>query len=223
MQEHFKVDSQINERCASNLTSQVATTDGSSMAPAPIKLIAASALFLYPIAIYFANDYLSPSKLMAGLLLLLAARLLVIAWINPARRRWSIVLGTCMVVAAITVPLFMPDVKMVYLRLYPALFSLLAFALFFGSLFTRMPLAERFARMTHHYLPPQGVIYTRHLTWAWCSVLLCNMLVSLYTAIFTSFEAWSLYNGVIVYFVFGGIFVCEYLIRTHLRRKWSAE
>jgi uncharacterized membrane protein len=204
------VDSQINEHCARNLASQKATTDGSSMASAPIKMIAAGALILYPIAIYFADDYLSPSMLLAGLLLLLAARLLVIAWINPAKRRWSIVLGACMVIAAIAVLLFIPDIKLVYLRLYPALFSLL-------------PLAERFARMTHHNLPPQGVIYTRHLTWAWCGVLLCNMLVSLYTAIFTSFEAWSLYNGVIVYFVFGGVFVCEYLIRMHLRRKWAAQ
>ncbi|HVA55975.1 MAG TPA: hypothetical protein VNI53_09315, partial [Gammaproteobacteria bacterium] len=155
------------------------------------------------------------------LLLLLAARLLVAAWINQTKRFWSIALAVIMLIAALVVPLTMPDIKLIYLRLYPMLLTLLIFAFFFGSLFTRMPLAERLARMAHHELPPQGVIYTRHLTWFWCGVLLCNALVSLYTAIGTSFKAWSLYNGVIVYFLLGGVFVCEYIVRTYLRRKWA--
>ena len=191
------------------------------MTRTPIKLIVVGALLIYPIAIYIADDYLSPSLLMAGLLLLLAARLLVAAWINQTKRFWSIALAVIMLIAALVVPLTMPDIKLIYLRLYPMLLTLLIFAFFFGSLFTRMPLAERLARMAHHELPPQGVIYTRHLTWIWCGVLLCNALVSLYTAIGTSFKAWSLYNGVIVYFLLGGVFVCEYIVRTYLRRKWA--
>ena len=191
------------------------------MTRTPIKLIVVGALLIYPIAIYIADDYLSPSLLMAGLLLLLAARLLVAAWINQTKRFWSIALAVIMLIAALVVPLTMPDIKLMYLRLYPMLLTLLIFAFFFGSLFTRMPLAERLARMAHHELPPQGVIYTRHLTWIWCGVLLCNALVSLYTAIGTSFKAWSLYNGVIVYFLLGGVFVCEYIVRTYLRRKWA--
>ena len=191
------------------------------MTRTPIKLIVVGALLIYPIAIYIADDYLSPSLLMAGLLLLLAARLLVAAWINQTKRFWSIALAVIMLIAALVVPLTMPDIKLMYLRLYPMLLTLLIFAFFFGSLFTRMPLAERLARMAHHELPPQGVIYTRHLTWIWCGVLLCNALVSLYTAIGTSFKTWSLYNGVIVYFLLGGVFVCEYIVRTYLRRKWA--
>ncbi len=199
-----------------------AAAGGLQMTLTPIKLIVVGALLIYPVAIYFADDYLSPSVLMAGLLLLLAARLLVAAWINQTMRFWSICLAAIILVAALVVPLLMPNIKLMYLRLYPMLLTLLVFAFFFGSLFTRMPLAERLARMEHHELPPQGIIYTRHLTWIWCGVLLCNALVSLYTAIGTSFEAWSLYNGVIVYFLFGGVFVCEYIVRTYLRRKWVA-
>jgi len=191
------------------------------MTRTPIKMIAVGALIIYPIAIYFADDFLSPSQLIAGLMLLLAARLLVAAWLNPAKRFWIIALAVIMIVAAIVVPLLMPDIKLMYLRLYPMLLTLLVFAFFFGSLFTRMPLAERFARMQYHELPSQGVIYTRHLTWVWCGVLLCNALVSLYTAIATSFEVWSLYNGVIVYVLFGSVFACEYVVRLRLRRKWA--
>jgi len=192
------------------------------MTRTPIKMIAVGALIIYPIAIYFADDYLSPSLLIAGLLLLLAARLLVAAWINQTKRLWSIALAVIMLVAALVVPLLMPDIKLMYLRLYPMLLTLLVFAFFFGSLFTRMPLAERFARMQYRDLPAQGVIYTRHLTWVWCGVLLCNALVSLYTAIATSFEVWSVYNGVIVYLLFGSVFACEYVVRLRLRRKWAA-
>lgn len=192
------------------------------MTRTPITWIAVSALFIYPVVIYFADDYLSPSQLMVGLLFLLAARLLVVAWIKPAKRIWSIALVVIMLVAAIAVLVLMPNIKLVYLRLYPMLLTLLVFALFFGSLFTRMPLAERFARMEYHELPSQGVIYTRNVTWVWCGVLFCNALVSLYTSIGTSFKIWSLYNGVIVYFLFGGVFACEYAIRTHLLRKWAA-
>jgi len=192
------------------------------MTRTPLKLIVAGALLIYPVAIYFADDYLSPSLLVAGLLMLVSARLLVAAWISPAKRFWSIALAVIMLAAAVAVPLLIPDIKLMYLRLYPALFTLLAFAFFFGSLFTRMPLVERFARMQYHDVPAQGVIYTRYVTWIWSGVLLCNALVSLYTAIATSFEIWSLYNGVIVYFLFGGVFVCEYIVRTYLRRKWAA-
>ena len=116
----------------------------------------------------------------------------------------------------------MPDIDLAYLRLYPMLLSLLVFAMFFGSLFTRMPLVERIARMAHPELPPQGVIYTRRVTWFWCGVLLVNALLSLYTSVGTSFEIWSLYNGVIVYLLFGSVFLGEYLLRIRLQRKWAA-
>ncbi|HVA54651.1 MAG TPA: hypothetical protein VNI53_02470, partial [Gammaproteobacteria bacterium] len=82
------------------------------MTRTPIKLIVVGALLIYPIAIYIADDYLSPSLLMAGLLLLLAARLLVAAWINQTKRFWSIALAVIMLIAALVVPLTMPDIKL---------------------------------------------------------------------------------------------------------------
>jgi uncharacterized membrane protein len=223
MQEHFKWALKFPVKKRRVPGGSLTSAGGNlRMKRTPVKLMAAGALLLYPIAIYFADDYLSPSLLMAGLLLLVAARLLVAAWISPVKRFWGIALAVLLLAAAIATPLLLPDIKLVYLRLYPALFSLLAFAFFFGSLFTRMPLVERFARLEYRDLPAKGVVYTRYVTWAWSGVLLCNALVSLYTSIGTSFKIWSLYNGVIVYFVFGGAFACEYMIRMHMRRKWTA-
>jgi uncharacterized membrane protein len=187
-----------------------------------MKLLIAGTLVVYPIAVYFADGYLTPSQLTAGLLLLLAARVLVVGWINPAKRNQSVALMTLMLAAAAAVVLWLPDIDLAYLRLYPMLLSLLVFAMFFGSLFTRMPMVERIARMAHPELPPQGVTYTRRVTWFWCGVLLVNALLSLYTSVGTSFEIWSLYNGVIVYLLFGSVFLGEYLLRIRLQRKWAA-
>jgi uncharacterized membrane protein len=192
------------------------------MTRAWMKLPVAAVLVIYPIAIYFADGYLTPSELVAGLLLLLSGRVLITTRINPVKQKQGIALAALLPVAAVAVLLFMPDINLAYLRLYPMLFNLSIFAIFFGSLFTSMPLVERIARMMHTDLPPQGVIYTRHVTWVWCGVLLLNAALSLYTAIGASFEVWSLYNGVIVYFLFGSVFVGEYLVRTRLRRKWAA-
>jgi uncharacterized membrane protein len=192
------------------------------MMRAAFKLLLVSVLCIYPIAIYFGDGYLTPSQFLAGLLLLLAGRILIVAWIKTEHRQRHIGLAVLLTGAAFAVLLLMPGIGLVYLRLYPMLLNLFMFAIFFGSLFTAMPLAERFARFVHSDLPPQAVRYTRRVTWTWSIVLLLNALASLYTAVATSFETWTLYNGVITYLLFASVFLGEYLLRTHLRRKWAA-
>lgn len=184
------------------------------------RLLVLGAMFIYPVAIYFARGYLTPTQLLAGLLLLVATRLLIAAWIRMKNRVRDSALIALILIVALTIQLFLPDITLSYLRLYPMLISLLTCAIFFSSLFTRMSAVERIARTLDPDLPPQGVIYTRYVTWVWCGLLLLNSLVSLYTAVWASFEVWSLYNGLIVYLVFSGVFVYEYWVRTRPRRRW---
>ncbi|HEV7165511.1 MAG TPA: hypothetical protein VGO35_09000 [Gammaproteobacteria bacterium] len=191
------------------------------MARDAAKLLVAGTLFIYPIAMYIADGYLTPTQLLAGLLFLLAARVMLAAWIKPQHHRRDVLLAGLMAAAAILVLLFMPGVKLMWLRLYPALFGLAVLAMFFGSLFTSMPIVERFARIMHSDLPPQAIVHCRRVTQAWCVVILLNILVSLYTAFETSYRIWSLYNGCIVYFVFGTMLLGEYLLRLQLRRRWA--
>ncbi|MFI4920447.1 MAG: hypothetical protein ACHQAZ_02265 [Gammaproteobacteria bacterium] len=191
------------------------------MARDAAKLLVAGTLFIYPIAMYIADGYLTPTQLLAGLLFLLAARVMLAAWIKPQHHRRDVLLAGLMAAAAILVLLFMPGVKLMWLRLYPALFGLTVLAMFFGSLFTSMPIVERFARIMHSDLPPQAIIHCWRVTQAWCVVILLNILVSLYTAFETSYRIWSLYNGCIVYFVFGTMLLGEYLLRLQLRRRWA--
>lgn len=185
------------------------------------KSLVVATLFVYPVAIYFADGYLSPTQLLAGLLFLFAARVLLAAWIKPAHHNRDLLFAALLAVAAFLVLLFLPAVRLDWLRLYPALISLGVFGMFFGSLFTAQPMVERIARVMHPDLPPQGVVHCRRVTQAWCVLLAANVLVSLYTAFATSLRFWSLYNGVIVYFVFGAMLLGEYLLRLRLRRKWE--
>ncbi|HET7370133.1 MAG TPA: hypothetical protein VFK45_04775 [Gammaproteobacteria bacterium] len=187
-----------------------------------IKLLIAAVLLVYPLAIYFADSVLTPSQLLAGLLVLLAARALAAAWITRRRTVQQTALAGVLLMGAILALAAFPHIHMDWLRFYPMLFNLLAFAMFFGSLFTDRPLVERFARLMNKDLPPQGVVYTRYVTWAWSGLLLLVALVSFYTAVDASFQFWSLFNGLIVYGVIAVAFGCEYMMRRHLRRRWEA-
>ena len=187
-----------------------------------LKLLVAGALLIYPIAVYLADGYLAPNQLLAGLFLLLAGRMLAVIWIKPEHRVRNGLLCAALILAAVLTDLLFPAFRIDWLRFYPTIFNVAAFAMFFGSLFIGMPLVERMARLINHDLPQQAVAYTRKVTWVWSIILLLNAFVSLYTAFGTSFRFWSLYNGLIMYVVFGAVFIIEYLVRTWLRRKWAA-
>lgn len=188
---------------------------------AAARALVAGSLVAYPVAIYFADGYLTPSLLLAGLLWLLAARLLLAAWISPKHLSRDLGVATLLIASGALVLHYVPDVELAWLRYYPALFGFVAFSVFCGSLFTDTPLVERIARTMGHALPPEGVAYCRRITWAWCILLALNVLISLYTAYAASLQVWTLYNGVIVYFLFGAMLLGEYLLRLRLRRRWE--
>jgi uncharacterized membrane protein len=190
-----------------------------------VRVAVAGALLVYPLAMYLAADYLTPSQFLAGLLALLAARVLLAAWFAPYRARVirQVSIALLLFAAAIATLLFAPNVRMGWLRLYPMLFDLGVCVVFFGSLFTDRPLVERFARLFRGGdLPAEAVAYTRIVTRAWSGLLLLIAAVSAYTAMAASFRVWSLFNGVIVYVIIGVAFGCEYVTRTCLRRRWEA-
>lgn len=185
------------------------------------KSLVVGTLFIYPVAIYLAEDYLSPSQLTAGLLFLVAARVLFAAWIKPEHHWRDLVIAALLGAAAFTVLFLLPAVRIEWLRLYPAVFTLAILATFFVSLFHGMPMVERIARVVHSDLTPQGVAHCRRVTVAWCGLLTLNLAISLYTAFATSLKIWSLYNGVIVYCMFAAMLGGEYLLRRHLQRGWD--
>lgn len=170
-------------------------------------------LVIYPLFVYFGLKFFEPHWFIAGLMVLAGLRCLLVR----GRSRRTALISLTGIVACVVAILFVAD-EIVALRFYPVAVSAVMFMLFTGSLFTGMPVIERIARIQEPDLPPAGVVYTRRLTIAWAVLILCNGLVALWTALFTSLEVWALFNGLLSYFILGGFFVLEWLFRERIQR-----
>lgn len=184
------------------------------------RLLVGIVLLGYPVLIYLLHGQADPAQLLAGLLILLGLRALVSAWVLRRRVGWQVTLAAVLFAGAAIVLLAFHDVRMHWLRFYPMLFDLAVAAAFLGSLTGRQSLVERFARAMRHDLPPEGVIYTRRVTWAWGILMIAVAAASLYTAVDATLQQWSLFNGLLVYVVIGAAFAVEYAVRRHMRRRW---
>lgn len=102
---------------------------------------------------------------------------------------------------------------LVTLRFYPVLVSVSLLLIFAASLYLPPPIIERLARLQHPQLPPEGVVYTRKVTVVWCVFFLLNGCVALYTALYSSMEHWTLYNGLVSYVLMGMLMAVEYGVR----------
>ena len=165
----------------------------------------------YPLLILFGLQLLEPRyvALLLGLTLLLrqrrdAGRLL--AGLSRIDRAVLVALLALAGVTALTN-------SETLLRLYPAAVNLGMLLLFGLSLNKPPSMVERFARLREPDLPPAGVRYTRRVTQVWCAFFIANGGVATYTALQTSREIWTLYNGFIAYLLMGALFAGEWLIR----------
>ena len=98
------------------------------------------------------------------------------------------------------------------LLFYPVLMNALGLVLFAGSLRTR-PIIERFARMKHPNLPPEGVRWCRKVTVVWCVFFVLNGSAALATVLSGDRDLWTLYNGFVSYLLIGLLFAGEWLLR----------
>jgi uncharacterized membrane protein len=161
---------------------------------------------LYPFAVYFGTHYLESWKIASILVVLLGIRLIA----SYTVKHWSwplLMLG--MVYCGFAVW----SNELLTLRLYPAIANMGMLLLFSWSLLSPPSLIERLARIQHPDLPPEGVIYTRRVTQVWCGFFIFNGVIAFATAFWSSFEIWSLYNGLIAYLLMGILLGGEYVIR----------
>ncbi len=179
-----------------------------------ITALSSGILFLYPFAIYFGLKHYSPSSLALVFLVLLLLRLMLIKntlvkmpWILPAA-----ILGG----GAISVTFFTQST--VGFKLYPLMVNLAMFCVFSYSCFKPPTVIETFARIKEKNLNNQGVLYTKKVTLVWCLFFLLNGSISLYTALFASFDHWLLYNGFISYILMALLMTVEYLIRRKVKQ-----
>ena len=166
---------------------------------------------LYPIGVYFGMLYLEPWKIASLLFVLLGIRLLL----SYSIKHWSsplLLIGMLYCVFAIW------SNEIITLRFYPVIANAAMLMVFSWSLFSPQSLIERLAKIQHPNLPLEGIIYTRRVTQIWCIFFIFNGGIALITALWSSFEVWSLYNGLIAYILMGTLFLGEYLIRIRTQK-----
>lgn len=105
-----------------------------------------------------------------------------------------------------------------WLKLYPVLMNLGALIIFSVTLIKPPSMIERFARLVEPDLPPEGIQWTRQVTWVWCGFFAVNGSLSLLTVLFAPMQIWVLYNGFIAYVLMGMLLLGEWLLRKRQQR-----
>lgn len=170
----------------------------------------------YPIAVYFGLQVLEPRTL--GLMLLLI--ILLRHWRAMSKfasgvglAEWVAFAMLCGLAATI---MLSNDARL--LLAYPVAVSLSMLFIFGRSLLYPPTVIERFARLSAPELTPEGVRYTRKVTWVWCGFFVMNAAISGAT-VFAPREYWALYNGLISYILMGLLFGGEWIVRGVMQRR----
>ena len=171
---------------------------------------------IYPLAVFFGLRVMEPRyvAVLCAAVLLLQRRKGLGAYLSGLSVANWIVLALQLLLMAATA--LTNDEGL--LRCYPVAINAGMLLMFGLSLVKPPSMIERFARVSKPDLDPEGVLYTRRVTQAWCVFFVGNGMVSGYTALYASRDQWVLYNGLIAYVLMGALFAGEWLFR----RYWLA-
>lgn len=183
---------------------------------ASVVLFAAVSI-LYPLLAAFAVRAFGPGWVLLGLFALLALRSLLGL---TSKVPGGLTYGLLFVAAALALVALYD--RQLSVRLYPAFMNIAMLIAFAQTLIRPPTMIERFARLVEPNLPEHGVRYTRKVTWTWCIFFALNAAIAAYTAAFSSWHVWTVYNGVISYVGMGVIFAGEFLIRPFFRNAPGA-
>lgn len=172
-------------------------------------------LLMYPFAIYFGLQYLSPATLSIFLLIMLGLRV-TLMHTNLKKAPW-ILPATLLGVIAIFFSLLSNST--IGFKLYPLAINLSMFIVFFYSYWNPPTVIESLARLTDKSFPDEGISYTTKVTLVWCVFFVINGSISFYTAFYTSIETWMVYNGFISYIAMGMLMALEFIIRQKVKKS----
>ena len=183
-----------------------------------VKIILALVTLVYPFVVFYGLAEFSIRWVSFILLLLFSIRLLIFRKSSSIKNNSAQVLGPkaskviSVLVLSFLLCSFIFDIE-VGLLFYPVIINSALALIFSYSLVNPPPIIERLARLTQADLPDHAVIYTRTVTKVWLGFFILNGLVACYTAIFTSLQTWTIYNGFIAYILMAILFCGEYLVR----------
>jgi uncharacterized membrane protein len=166
----------------------------------------------YPFIIFFGFGYLPPSFFGLVLLALLGMRFGVL---RPEERPVLLPLLVTFAVYALVATLLRSPTM---LLLYPAMVNLSLCTIFVVSLWQGDPLLLRFIRARGWPISSHGPRYLYRLTAVWAGFFAVNRLISVWTISF-GIEVWTLYNGLIAYFLVAVLIGGEYLFRRLYKRR----
>lgn len=179
-----------------------------------LNLVLGGVSLLYPVIALVGLKFFQPVWIVAALIGVLILRLMLG---QRAGTPIAMVLAALAAVLALSVAtLINPDLAV---RLYPVFMTAAMLAAFAHSLVRPPSMIERFARIAEPDLPPEGVTYTRQVTWVWVAFLVVNLGLAVYTSLFASLELWALYNGGVSYVLMGLLFGGEVIVRHWVKRK----
>lgn len=167
----------------------------------------------YPVIVYFGLGVFSPRIILIAAIIFVVVRavMFIIA------RKYGAGLIACIVAVILTAAGLASE--MLALRFYPVIISATLTLVFTLSLFSGMPIIERFARLQTPELDTFGISYTRKLTKVWIAFFIANGLVSLSTALYATLEIWTLYNGFISYILIAVLLVGEWPVRRIIKAR----
>lgn len=179
--------------------------------------IVAAIAAVYPFLIYFGLSQYGIRALALFLLVILSLRVLL--WQQFAQREKIILLSLIFILCSLAAWLQSEAL----LRFYPVLMNLGFGVVFILSLYTEKPIIERLMGLVVNDFTEPAIRYLRGLTLLWGVVLLTNAIVSFYTACCLSLQQWTIYNGAIVYAIFGLITLGELVFRHFYKKRYPPE
>ena len=188
-----------------------------------VKITLALVTLVYPFVVFYGLAEFSIRWVSFTLLLLFSIRLLILRKSTSIKNNSAQVLGPIaskvisVLVLSFLLFSFLFDLEL-GLLFYPVIINSALALIFSYSLVNPPPVIERLARLTQADLPAHAVIYTRTVTKVWLGFFILNGLVACYTALFTSLQTWTIYNGFIAYILMAILFCGEYLVRLRVQK-----
>lgn len=171
---------------------------------AVVKILLVVALLCYPFLMLFGLSHWGITPIA---LALMAIAILKLIWDKHSQLKPLYGLG---ILCGLLSLLRQDDM---WLKFYPVCMNLGSLLVFAWTLRHGPPMIERFARIQEPNLPPSGVVWTRKVTQVWCGFFLINASIAAYTAMFTSLQTWTWYNGFVAYVLMGCLLGGEYVLR----------
>lgn len=177
-----------------------------------LQIITTLVIVAYPLAVYFGLQYLPPGYIALLLCVFLVARIIV------TKQQVRAMILPLVVGIGLTVASFIAK-RNDWLLYYPVVINISLLGLFSYSLINGPSMIERLARIKEPELPDSAIVYLRTITKLWCGLFVFNGAMATYTALATSIEMWTLYNGLIAYLLIGMLLSGEWIYRSFWLKK----